>query len=431
MFQDDLTIITPFLLYFNYQKNGWSVTMTIFEKAKQPETRQAFLKSKEKSNKYRPEEYEAMSAYILSDECTEDIERLEKGDYFLDVPYYRLIAKNFQDKKRAVYYFPGNQNNLIKLLVFALRGIERIYSDRLYSFRSDKTGRDLLFEIRREKDLGNWYVLKTDVSNYVGSIVPELLLPMLEEVFMPDDPDFYHFLEWMLLRCKVRDIHDNVIDHCPGGMGGVPLSNLFMNLYLHEMDDYFAPRAAFYSRYSDDILICAKTYEEVKEYEKKFYEFLDHLHLHTNTEKTEIIYPGEPFDLLGMTLCGDKIRISPHSMAKIKRKIRRFADKALVRKNRGDFTPEEAARDLLSRYNRFFFGTGGAVKILTWARWAFPVITDTSCLSELDHYFQDSLRYVLYGSMRKKKASIPYETLSELGYKTLMYYYHHQDKIDK
>ena len=50
-----------------------------------------------------------------------------------------------------------------------------------------------------------------------------------------------------------------------------------MNLYLHEMDEYYAPRAAFYSRYSDDVLICARTYEEICLFEKKFYEFLDRL----------------------------------------------------------------------------------------------------------------------------------------------------------
>ena len=403
--------------------------MKTFERAKKAEIREAFVKSRTRSNKYKPEEAEAIRNYILSDECVRDIERLEAGDYYLDYPRYRLVPKNFQNKKRAIYILDGNQALLLKLLGFALRDIESFYSDRLFSFRSDKTAKDLLFEAGSNKELGNMYVLKTDVSNYVGSIVPELLILMLEKIFMPDDPEFFHFLEWILTRNKVIDINGNVIDHCPGGLGGLPLGNIFMNIYLHEMDDYFAPRAAFYSRYSDDILIGARTYEEIKEYETKFFEFLDRLRLGTNRDKTMIVMPGEPFDLLGMEICGDRIRIAEHSMAKIKRKLRIYTKRTLKRRNTGEMSPEEAASDLIDRFNRFFFGLAASSNRLTWARWAFPVITDVSSLEEIDHYFQDSLRYVLYGSMKRRKLTVPYEKLGELGYKSLVYYYHHQDAI--
>ena len=142
-----------------------------------------------------------------------------------------------------------------------------------------------------------------------------------------------------------------------------------------------------------------------------------------------IVMPGEPFDLLGMEICGDRIRIAEHSMAKIKRKLRIYTKRALKRRNTGEMSPEEAASDLIDRFNSFFFGLAASSKRLTWARWAFPVITDVSSLEEIDHYFQDSLRYVLYGSMKRRKLTVPYEKLGELGYKSLVYYYHHQDAI--
>ena len=404
--------------------------MTIFETAKQLTTREKFIAQREKGKKYKNKDLEAMREYILSDRCVEDIERLERGDFFLDYPKYRLVAKNFQNRKRAVYNFPGTEGMLIKLLVFAMRDLEKkIYSDRLFSFRSDKTATDLLFEIAKNKDVENYYVLKTDVSNYVGSIVPELIIPMAEELFGESDPGYLAFLKWILTRNKVYDRDGNLIEHCPGGLGGVPVGNVFMNLYLHEMDDYFAPRAAFYSRYSDDILICAKTREEIEEYQEKFYEFLDRLKLCTNKEKTMIICPGEPFELLGMELCRGRITISSHSMAKIRRKLRRFAQNAFLKQSKGKMTREEAASYLVRRFNAFFFGVEGSGKLLSWARWAFPVITDTECLKTIDHYFQTSLRYVLYGSMKQRKMTIPYETMHALGYRSLVYYYHHQDKI--
>ena len=410
--------------------------MKVLETAKQAETREQFVESRIRNRlsrirRYREEDINSMCEYILSDECVRDIERLEQGDYFFDYPKYRLIPKNFQGKKRAIYLLDGNQALLMKLIVYSMRGIERVYSDRLFSFRPDRTAKDLLEEITACKDLGSMYVLKTDISSYVGSIVPELLLPMLEEVFLPDDPEYFGLLKWMLTRNKVRDVNGNVIDHCAGGLGGIPVGNFFMNLYLHEMDEYFAPRAAFYSRYSDDILICARSYEEICLYERKFFEFIDRLRLTTNQEKTGILMPGEPFDLLGMEISGDRIRIANHSMKKIKRKIRIYAEKALIRKNKGWFTADEAAADLIDRFNQLFFGIHGGSGRLTWAKWAFPVINDTECLMEIDHYIQDSLRYVIYGSMKGRNKTVSYKKFGELGYKSLMYYYHHPDKVDE
>ena len=214
--------------------------MTVFETAKQVETRERFAQNRirnklGKNRKYSDEEIEDMCEYILGDECVRDIERLESGDYYFDYPKYRLIPKNFQNRKRAIYLLEGRQALLLKLLAYSMQGVERVYSDRLFSFRSDKTAKDLLYEITTLEDRDGMYVLKTDISNYVGSIVPEIIVPMVEEVYMPDDPEFFHFLEWLLTRNKVIDINGQILDHCPGGLGGMPVSNFFMNLYLHEI----------------------------------------------------------------------------------------------------------------------------------------------------------------------------------------------------
>lgn len=275
--------------------------MNIFEKAKQIETRKDYVDSRLRSFKYLEEEFSDMQDYILSEACVRDLEQLESGDYFLDYPAYRLVPKNFSNRKRAVYYYPGTEGLVIKLLVFSLRGYEKtLYSDRLYSFRSDKNATDLLLETCGHKEIKNLYILKTDVSNYVGSIVPELIIPMLKELFSKDDPAFCRFLIWLLSRNKVYDVNGDLIDHCPGGLGGVPVGNIFMNVYLHEIDEYFAPRSAYYARYSDDILICAHTFDEIEAYRKQYFAFLERLKLSTNPDKTMILKPGEAFDLMGM-----------------------------------------------------------------------------------------------------------------------------------
>ena len=94
-------------------------------------------------------------------------------------------------------------------------------------------------------------------------------------------------------------------------------------------------------------------------------------------------------------------------------------------------TADEAAAALINRYNHLFFDVRGDDRRLTWAKWAFPVINDTECLKEIDHYLQDSLRYVIYGSMKVRNRTVLYEKFGELGYKSLMYYYHHPDKVEE
>ena len=161
--------------------------MNIFGKAKQLTTRESFFTDRVQSRKYAEDQLAEMKSYILGHECVRDLERLESGDYFLDYPQYRLVPKGFESRKRPVYSFPGTQGFLLKLIVYAMRDLQRIYSDRLFSFRTDKNAVDLLLEVHHNREIQHLYVLKTDISNYVGSIVPELLIPMLYEVFMPED----------------------------------------------------------------------------------------------------------------------------------------------------------------------------------------------------------------------------------------------------
>ena len=401
--------------------------MTVFEKAKQLSTREEFIETREKSQKMADERFNAMKEYILSDACADDLSRLESGDYFLDPPIFKQVPKNFRDRKRSVYYFTGSQSDLLKLLMFVLRDYEDHYSDRLYSFRSDRSGKDFLMTLR-SGILNKYYILKTDVSNYVGSIVPEIILPVLKTRYFSEDPDFYSFLEWLLMRKKcIRN--GEVIDHNPGGMGGVALSNFFMNVYLQEMDDNFENRSPLYFRYSDDILICAETLEQAEQFKKEFYEILNRLQLHVNDEKTMIIPPGAPVEILGMYSYEGKLGISQHSLRKIQRKIRRVGDRLMYRTRKKEITKEEAARSFIGYLNTYFFGLKG-VNRLSWARWSFPVLTDPESLKTIDHYCQDTIRRILHGSCRRSRMKIPYSRLNELGYKSLLYVFHHPKMIE-
>ena len=133
----------------------------------------------------------------------------------------------------------------------------------LYSFRRSVQARDFLKKVRNFKDFEKYYIVKADVSNYVGSIVPEKIIPQLEVIWQ-HDPALLNLLRFLLLRRECIDQDGNVVACEPGGMGGIPVANYFMNVYLIEMDLYFYGRAPLYSRYSDDVVILARSLPEAE-----------------------------------------------------------------------------------------------------------------------------------------------------------------------
>lgn len=397
--------------------------MGIFDLAMTMEKREGFLSYRRKKQKDSIEEMKEITAYISSDACKADLMRLRSGDYFLDPPLHRRIPKNFSERKRELYLWKGPANWLFSLLCFVMRDYDSMYSDGLYSFRTSVDARDFLMKLKSYERREDYYIVKADVSSYVSSIVPEVIIKRLEQIWK-DDPAFLNFLRFILFRRKCIERDGSVADCEPGGLGGCPLSNHFMNVNLMELDEYIQPRAALYCRYSDDIIIFCQTKEEAEEYFDFLYRTLEEKKLRTNPEKTFLIPPGGEVEILGCKLKDGKMDVSNHAKKKLKRKIRRYANKMLACKKEQHLSDEEAGRRLVSYCNHLFYGKRLA-KDFTWARWLFPVITVTDSLKELDHYVQDAVRYVMCGSMGDKKYRIRYDQIREFGYKSLVHAYYH------
>ena len=292
------------------------------------ETRNSFVNYRRNKDTYKQNEFNEMEAYILSDECVEDLEDWANGKFNMTPPLHYVVPKNLSGRKRHVYSWKGKTIYLLKLLSFTMRKHDNMYPDGLYSFRTKVTAQDFLLKLRDFKGIENYYIVKTDVSNYVGSIVPEQIIPMLEELWK-DDPTFVELLKYLLLRREVTEKDGTVVKAEPGGLGGIPLANHFMNVYLMELDRYFGPRSVLYCRYSDDIIIFAKTKEEAEGYLEYLYSVLKKRQLSTNSDKTCLIEPGEEVEILGCKMVNGKMDISDHAKGKIKRKIRMRANKMI------------------------------------------------------------------------------------------------------
>ena len=396
----------------------------IFYEALSEEIRERFIRHRDTRDNHYDGIFEEMASYIRSDECTKDLYKLIDGNYeMLTPPYHFRIPKNFSGRKRDIYTWYGNTRYLVKLIAYCLRKYDYKYPDGLYSFRTKLTARDFLLKLRNFEGIENYYIVKADVSNYVGSIVPEQIIPMLEELWS-DDPAFLNLLKHILLQKKVIERDGSIVDAEPGGLGGIPLANHFMNIYLTELDRHFYPIAPLYCRYSDDIIIFARTKEEAEEYIEYFNSVLEKRKLHTNNEKTYLIQPGESVEILGCRMKDGNMDISDHAKNKLKRKIRMHANRLIKRKKRQGISDEEAGKMMIDYCHNIFFGINKKNE-LTWSRWIFPVITETTSLKELDNYIQNAIRYVIAGSFADKKYRTTYEDLKKLGYRSLVHSYYH------
>ena len=376
--------------------------------------------------KHNPEQYAEMEAYLNSGEYPADLERLKKGDYFFPAPFHYRITKNESGKKRDVYAFKGRNLYVLKMISWVMHEYDNtMFPPGLYSFRRNIHAKDFLKKVRSFRHLDGFWIIKTDVSNYVGSIVPEKIIPQIEELWR-DDPELVGVLKFLLLRRECIERDGTVVKCEPGGLGGIPVANFFMNVYLMDMDRYFNRRSPLYCRYSDDVIILARSREEAGAYLEKFNEILDERQLYTNPDKTQLIEPGGPVEVLGFMLKGGKVDLSDHAIHKIKHKIRMRANRLLRYKARAHLEDSVVGEKMINFCNKTFFAAFEPHE-LCWARWYFPVITTDEGLKKVDQYAQDAIRLVMNGSMHRRRYNVRYEDMKSLGYRSLVHAYYHTD----
>ena len=343
------------------------------------------------------------------------------------LPSKAVISKQSSQKKRTVYTYPAPENTVLKLLTWLLlRKYDGLFSGSLYSFRPGITAKDAVRRLRRTKDINRMYSYKADISNYFNSVPVEKLLPMLSEA-LAEDPALLNFLSGLLTEPRVLD---GSVPHAPDGgrvvteqkgiMAGTPLSAFYANLYLKDLDRSFAERGIPYARYSDDIILFAKTAEERDACASEVGHFLAERGLSLNPDKEVFGAPEDGFTFLGFEFQEGYIDIAPVSVTKLKKKMRRKA-RALDRwHRRKGLSGEKAAAAFLRVFNRKLFAAEGDNE-LSWNRWFFPVITRTDRLHEIDLYAQDCIRFLAAGTRTKARFDVRYEDLKRLGYRSLVH----------
>ena len=344
----------------------------------------------------------------------------------LPLPSKSVISKMSSRKKRTVYKYPYEFNMVLKLLTYlTLRKYDHIYSPNLYSFRPGIFAKDAISAICRTKDLHSLYSYKIDVSDYFNSIPVDKICSILDDT-VTDDDKLLLFMKTLLREEKVIS-GDSIISERKGIMAGTPIASFYADLYLKDLDQWFADRGILYARYSDDIIVFAKDEDSINEYKKVILDHLKDKVLTVNPDKEVYGRPEDGFTFLGVEVKNGDIDIAPASVVKLKQKMRRKA-RALDRwRHREGLDGTKAAAAFIRIFNHKLLEVNEDSD-LTWSLWFFPVITTSKSLHEIDLYAQELLRFLISGTHTKSRYNVRYEDLKALGYKSLVNEYYSFEK---
>lgn len=380
-----------------------------------------FLSYKTERRHLKCEEQKLLEEYIKREKYVSAHRAIKAGEFPGEYATKKFINKSGTKKKRVVYSYSDDVNIVLKFIAHYLYVYDIKLCENCYAFRKKHGVKQALRRLTGNKALREMYCFKADIQDYFNSIDVSLLLQKMEFI-KEDDPVLYGVFERILLENKVQFSGRTILEE-HGAMAGIPIAPFFANIYLHEIDKEFADAEIEYFRYSDDVLIFAKTEEELEKHIARFYDLLKKHKLTINLSKVSRKNPGEKLDFLGFAYENGNLDLSDNTKKKIKGKIKRKAEALRRWQRKKNLAPEKAAIGFINAMNKKFFGYGDEDEF-TWERWFFPNLTVTDGLREVDHYMQQYIRYCVTGRHYKGNYRITYEQMKDWGYVNLVHAYY-------
>ncbi|MBR6256461.1 MAG: group II intron reverse transcriptase domain-containing protein [Lachnospiraceae bacterium] len=332
------------------------------------------------------------------------------------------VNKTGSSKKRIVYSYPDDFSRILKFICYALYRYDSFFSDNCFAFRPDLSAGDALPLINKTVRESHVYSLKADISDYFNSIDTGKLISRLD-FLKKDDQRLYSLFNKMLTADKAKNPDGSIIELKRGAMAGIPVAPFFANVYLTDTDRFFEGKNLLYMRYSDDILICADSREELESAKEQLFKRLKDDGLTLNQNKLNTYEPGEPIEYLGFAISENCIDLAKMTKTKLKDKIRRKAHALRRWCISKKLPPERGAKGFITAMNHKLY-VRSEDDAFSWSRWFFPNITTDKSLKELDEYMQQYVRWCVSGRHYKGNYRISYEDMKNWGYKSLVHEYH-------
>ncbi len=183
---------------------------------------------------------------------------------------------------------------------------EAQFEGNSYGFRPGRSIDDAIehcFKYLNRRTTRPW-VLDADLKSAFDQISHEHILAMIGPV-----PGRYLIKEWLKAGYVEADFFHTTDSGTP--QGGI-ISPLLLNVALHGLQQQLGP-AYGYVRYADDLIVCARTYEQIEAAQSTIEEWLKPRGLALHPEKTRIVHINDGFNFLSFSIAhqGGKCLIKP------------------------------------------------------------------------------------------------------------------------
>jgi RNA-directed DNA polymerase len=240
-----------------------------------------------------------------------------------------------EDSKKRVINAPNFEDHILHHSVFFLLEdiFEKKFIENSFANRKNKGSHKAVLKLQRKSKKYNWY-LKLDIIKYFQSVDQEILFEQIKRYVK--DENFLFYVK-MILESYIETNIINPLTNKPTGMPiGNVTSQLFANIYLHDLDFYVENsikpkyrkenKDIFYIRYVDDFVFLGENKEDLLEIQKQVLNFLQNkLKLLVSPKKLILnrINCGIPF--LGYVIWKNKIKIRNDTIRKFKTKVKDYS----------------------------------------------------------------------------------------------------------
>ena len=396
---------------------GGGRQMEIIDELREKSVWQEFLEYKKEKSILSKKELEELECFISNEKYLPVVDNIIRTKD-IAIPYVLEINKNGTDKKRTVFTFDYEENYVLKVITYRLKKYDGLFSDNLFSFRSDTGVRNAVNKVIKRNNFKRLYTYKVDIHDYFNSVDTNWILKQLQEA-LPQETKLITLFNNMLRNPYAINALGEKVMVKKGIMAGVPTAGFMANLYLRDMDKWFWDNKVAYARYSDDIIVLSYEPKDIERYEFIIKKILKEKGLTVNEKKEKRTFPGDRVEFLGFSFSSDGIDTADITIQKLKGKLKRKA-RALYRwKLKKNATGKMAVRAYIKFLNKKFYHNSIRGEI-TWCRWYFPIITTDESLKIIDDYAISCMRYIVTGNYGKKNYNLRYEEIQQLGFNSLV-----------
>lgn len=282
---------------------------------------------------------------------------------------------------------------------------EYMFSVYSYGFRPKKNTHQAIGKSLEYINEGYQHIVEIDLKSFFDEVDHVLLLQILYRKIKCK-------ATMTLLRRWLRTpilLNGKLVKRRKGVPQGSPISPLFSNIILHELDEFMESRGMKFVRYADDFSIYCKSKSKAKFQGNEVYKFLrDKLKLPINREKSGIRKPVN-FQILGYGFVptyrkGDKGKYQL-IVTKTRWETLKFKLKEITRK-----TSPLSFNERITKLNQVMRG---------WVNY-FKYASISQKLKDIDSWVRNRLRYCIWHDWKKPERKR--KNLIRLGVKPDMAY---------